>query len=147
MLFISCKGEDRSYFEKIASDLKVRKDVHFIGEVENISNWLALADVALVCSKIEAYGRVAVEAMLSKIPVVAAKSGGLNEIIVHGQTGLQYEPGNVDELVRNIKLLIENQELAEEITEKAYNWAKESFSKKKYGREIYQEIVLHVLEG
>lgn len=35
-------------------------------------------------------------------PVLAAKSGGLNEIVQHGVTGLQHEPGDVRGIVTDV---------------------------------------------
>ena len=40
------------------------------------------------------------EYMACGIPVVAANTGQIGEIVVHGSTGLLYPPGNFDELVR-----------------------------------------------
>jgi glycosyltransferase involved in cell wall biosynthesis len=46
----------------------------------------------------EPFGRVIVEAMLCKRPVIAAKAGGAVELIQHGRTGWFTPPGNVQEL-------------------------------------------------
>jgi glycosyltransferase involved in cell wall biosynthesis len=50
----------------------------------------------------EPLGLVVYEAYDYSKPVLAAKSGGLGEIVQHGVTGLQHEPGNVDGLVRDV---------------------------------------------
>ena len=36
-------------------------------------------------------------------PVLAARSGGLVETVIHGRTGLLHEPGSVDSLVESLK--------------------------------------------
>jgi glycosyltransferase involved in cell wall biosynthesis len=140
------EGEDRGYFEQMVSELDIQRYVHFIGSVENVSNWIALSDIALVCSKLEAFGRVAVEAMLCKKPVIAANTGGLNEIVRHGETGLQYEPGDIDGLVANIILLIDDKSMYKNFSEKAYAWVTENFNKDKYGKDLYETIADEVLK-
>lgn len=47
-----------------------------------------VADVAVVPSIYEPFGYAAAEAMVAGVPVIAANSGGLAEIITHGETGL-----------------------------------------------------------
>lgn len=50
----------------------------------------------------EPLGLVVYEAYDYGKPVLAAKSGGLSEIVQHGVTGLQHEPGEVDGIVRDV---------------------------------------------
>lgn len=67
------------------------RNVRFIPYVPHngIPEWFSLADVAVVPSpRREAFGLVNVEAMASGVPVIAARAGGMQEIIVEGVTGL-----------------------------------------------------------
>ena len=50
----------------------------------------------------EPFGLVATEAMSYGLPVIAARSGGLAEIVTHGETGLLYEPANAEELAEHM---------------------------------------------
>lgn len=50
----------------------------------------------------EPLGLVVYEAYDFSKPVLAAKTGGLGEIVKHGTTGLQHEPGDVDNIVRDV---------------------------------------------
>lgn len=54
--------------------------------------YVSAADVVLVPSRVEPFGLVAVEALLQGRPVVAARVGGLQEIITDGVTGLLVDP-------------------------------------------------------
>jgi glycosyltransferase involved in cell wall biosynthesis len=66
-------------------------------------------DIAVVPStEPEPFGLVAIEAMASGKPVVAAGHGGLLDIIDDGVTGLLFEPGNAEALADSLLYLIEN---------------------------------------
>lgn len=58
-----------------------------------VADWYNLADVLVVPSgEEEAFGLVNVEAMASAVPVVAARVGGIPEIVADGQAGFLYSP-------------------------------------------------------
>ena len=61
----------------------------------------------------EPFGLVAIEAMASGRPVIASDTGGLSDIVVHGQTGLLVPPGDAGALRQAIEQLLANAELRE----------------------------------
>lgn len=54
----------------------------------------------------EAFGRTAAEAMACGLPVIASRTGGLQEIVLDGTTGFLVEPGSIDELIIKLDTLI-----------------------------------------
>jgi glycosyltransferase involved in cell wall biosynthesis len=60
----------------------------------------------------EPFGIVALEAMAAGKPIVAYDSGALSEIIVNGVTGLLVPRADLKSLVRAVKHLLNNEELA-----------------------------------
>lgn len=56
----------------------------------------------------EAFGLVAIEAMASGKPVIAANHGGLSEIVLHEKTGLLFTPGSSPQLAEALRRLIES---------------------------------------
>ena len=54
----------------------------------------------------EPSGLVALEAMAMGKPVIASRTGGLPEVVVHGETGLLVRCGDVEELQRALRLLM-----------------------------------------
>lgn len=80
----------------------------------------------------EPFGLVAVEAMLSKKPVIAANHGGLKEIVIPNETGLLFEPSNVVDLKKSIEKLVSNRELISKFGNDGYLRANQEFSLSKY---------------
>ena len=59
-------------------------------------------------SRTEAMGRVLLEAMACKKPIIASNVGGIPEIIKDGYNGLLFESENVDDLAEKIRLVLSN---------------------------------------
>lgn len=51
----------------------------------------------------ETFGRVAVEAFATGTPVIAAQIGAVAEVVSGGETGLLFEPGDVNDLVTKVE--------------------------------------------
>jgi glycosyltransferase involved in cell wall biosynthesis len=85
---------DQGYFEQcqsLVSTLNLTDKVTFWGYIPDPERAFLAADVALMCSRNEAMGRVTVEAMSACRPVIGFDSAGTSELIDHGQTGLLYQ--------------------------------------------------------
>ncbi len=108
------------------------RNVRFVPYVphEQMPEWFRLADVAVMPSpRREAFGLVNVEAMASAVPVVAADSGGMREIILHEETGylvpVGYLSGGIADAVGR---LLADQELARRMGEQAAQRVREQFT-------------------
>lgn len=133
---------DHDYF-KILNDYiineKLNEYVIFHGYFSDISPFRERCEIALVSSKMEAFGRVTVEAMLSKELVIGANTGGTSEIIDHLQTGLLYEQGDIYSLANTIEYAIENLDEIEKIIEKAFGVAKYRFNIDRVANEVIEQ--------
>jgi len=58
----------------------------------------------------EPLGLVAYEAYSRRMPVFAANSGGLAEVVVDGETGWVHEPGDAEALSKHLELALEKRE-------------------------------------
>ncbi len=90
-----------------------RERVHWIGGVEHddLAKWYAAADVLLLPSDGEPFGRVLVEAMAAGVPSVAFASGGVPEVVENGMQGLLVAPGDVDAMVKAVIRLLDDNAL------------------------------------
>lgn len=64
-----------------------------------------MTDVLLVCSTVESFGRVAVEAQKCGLPVILSNVGANPERIENGVNGLLYKKGDITDLVEKIEIL------------------------------------------
>lgn len=83
-------GAERGSLETLSSALNLGNRIHFAGFQPNhkIAAYLRYADFAVIPSRMEPFGIVALEAMAARKAVVAMGVGGLREIISDEQTGL-----------------------------------------------------------
>jgi glycosyltransferase involved in cell wall biosynthesis len=81
-----------------AQRLGVSERVRIPGESSEIDEVIAASDIVLMCSRIEPLGLVPAEALTRGRPVIAARTGGLPEVVRDGETGLLVDPDDPAEL-------------------------------------------------
>lgn len=123
------EGGNRQYLEKYVLDQQLSDYVIFLGQQNDTSIFYQSAQFYIMSSFIEAFGRVTVEAMMHKLPVIANNSpyNAAKEIIRDGIDGLLYN-GTPEDLAQKMKWIIANQTQAKEMGENGYLHAKENFS-------------------
>ena len=91
----------------LVREFGIEAQVIFAGFRTDIPGVMQSLDIVVVPSiRPEPFGLVAVEAMASSKPVVGSNAGGLAEIVLHGETGLLFQPGNVTELAQALEQLV-----------------------------------------
>lgn len=120
--------EFEAELRSLAGDLGVAERVEFAGSRRDIPDVLAVAEVAVHSStEPEPFGRVIVEAMAAGKPVVAARAGGVPEIIDHGITGLLVPPNQPAALAAAIVRLLVDPTAAAAMGERAGEQARRRF--------------------
>ncbi len=106
-------GPARSQLERQFAN----RAVHFTGYLSglDLAAAYASADIFVFPSANETLGNVVLEAMASGLPVVAARSGGLLDHVVDGETGFLFEPESQDALVEAVRRLVDQPYLARAI--------------------------------
>ena len=122
--------------ENYIKDNKIENNIIIKPFMQDLDSFRKNIDIELVCSKMEAFGRVTIEAMLSSNPVIGANTGGTKELIINNETGLLYTPKDYKELASKIELLINNHSIRKKISRKAYDYAKEMFTASRNSKEI-----------
>jgi glycosyltransferase involved in cell wall biosynthesis len=116
--------------------------VQFWGFRTDIPEILAQLDILVVPSLQEPFGKIVIEGMVMKKPVIASNVGGIPEIIVDGQTGILVPPGNAEALRLALESLLENRDVWEKMGVEARKRVEQLFSIDKNVRQTE-----HVYEG
>ena len=108
-------GPHRTKLEKHFAGLPV----HFSGYLyrEELAAAYASSDIFVMPSRSETLGLVVLEAMCSSLPVVAARAGGIPEMIENGVSGYLVASG--DEAIERIGLLLRSKAKRESMGEQA----------------------------
>lgn len=123
-------GPQRAELEALAESLGVQEQVTFVGAVPSyqVPEELNKMDIVVLSSRIESFGVSAVEALAAKRPTIAAKVGGLPEIIVHEKTGLLIEAESPQQLQQALHRLITQPDDALHLAERGFQYAHQRFS-------------------
>lgn len=122
--------------KKFIKDNALSPYVSFYGRSGEMPAWYSWADITVVCSKSEAFGRVAVEAQLAGCLVITADTGALAEIIEDKKTGYLYQYGHISDLASKIRKAITNRSKTCEIVKAGQEKAVKLFSKERNVNEI-----------
>jgi glycosyltransferase involved in cell wall biosynthesis len=114
VLLVVGDGTIRADCERYAGQLGIAKLVRFTGFRNDVPELLAAMDIVAAPSIVEeGLGYAALEAMCAGLPVVASRSGGLAESVLHGETGLLVARGSVRELAGALVTLLNDDRLRE----------------------------------
>jgi glycosyltransferase involved in cell wall biosynthesis len=121
-------GPDRQRLERFAREIQVADRVHFLGEYPGVPSLLARAEAVWVPSRADTGHNVALEAMAAGCPVVASRWPGLAELVVEGETGFLFLPGDKAALARQTRRLLDEPGLRQRLGEAARRHVAEHFS-------------------
>lgn len=127
-LLIAGTGKDEERLKEYTKKSNLQKNIKFLGYIKNMDEIREHSNISIVCSKCEAFGRVTIEAMMSKNLVIGANTGGTVELIDPYKTGFLYEEGNVYDLSEKIKYAIQNWDECEKMIKIAYQKSVENFN-------------------
>lgn len=101
----------------LAAELDVSEQVVFAGHRDDMPDVMSAADIVIIPSDAEPFGRVAIEAMALGKPVVGTRAGGLPEVVRDGETGLLVVPRFPESLADACLRLLENESLSRSLGE------------------------------
>ncbi len=124
-LLVVGDGSLRGEMEKQAREAGLESVVEFAGRQpqEKLQGYYDRIDILLMPSRSEGFGLTAIEGMARGCVVVAARTGGLPEVVRDGEVGLLHEPEQVDDLTAKISELIEHPALWKQLSSAATAYA------------------------
>jgi glycogen(starch) synthase len=129
-LIIAGDGPERPALEQQVKDLGLSEVVAFTGWIapNKVLALINTASIVIMPSRWEGHPSVALQAGIMARPVVATRVGGLQEIVVHQQTGLLVEKEDSAGLANAIAFLLEHPEMVTRMGQAARQRVQEVFS-------------------
>ena len=114
LIFIG-EGDFREELEKITQHLNFKKNIEFLGYIEEVSPYYLIFDIFVLPSLVEGMPLCVLEAMAMGVPVIATAVDGSKELVLDGETGLLVQPKNETALSEAMEYMIENPEKVKEM--------------------------------
>lgn len=108
-------GSYRAELVALADELDIAENVIFTGFRADVAAVLAALDVYAMPSWEEPWGMIYLEAMAMRKPVVAWRSGGVPEVVLHDQTGILTPPRDIPALAEAISTLLRRPDLRKQL--------------------------------
>ncbi|MFT3681174.1 MAG: glycosyltransferase family 4 protein [Ferruginibacter sp.] len=135
-------GESRSVVEKKSGELGLSYSYFITSPKKNtdilITSWeteidqaLAGLDIVLLTSHNEGTPVSLIEAQAAGKPVVSTNVGGVEDAVVHGETGYITEVADINTFVNYVLVLIEDSSLREEMGHKGHEYVVKRYSKQR----------------
>lgn len=140
---------------RLSRDLGLESHLFFLGFRPDGTEVIRQLDLLLIPSlvlrtpggvKSEGFGRVAAEALGVGTPVVAARAGGLPEILDHGRAGVLVPPGDAEALAAAALSLLRDGERRQALVRRGKARFEECFTVERHVQQIVQ-VYEEVLSG
>jgi glycosyltransferase involved in cell wall biosynthesis len=115
--FLIGRKLDWWFSQKLSMKANRRKRIHVLGELPNeeVLAYIQSADVFVLPSRDEALPMTLLEAMYFSKAIIASRSGGIPEIINHGENGLIFEVEDFQQLSTYIQKLYDDRKYRDQI--------------------------------
>jgi glycosyltransferase involved in cell wall biosynthesis len=135
----------RRELDEIILENHLRNHVIFTGYKKNVFDYLNALDIMIHTSiEPEPFGRVLIEGMAMKKPVVGARAGAVPEIVIHNETGLTFAPLDYNDLSNSVLHLLKNPKIATAMGQAGYERLHECFlvsENTKKTEEVYNSLL------
>jgi len=126
-LVIAGDGPERGMVENFVSHGEGGRHCRWLGFQRDVRSVLSAADVFVLPSRWEGFGRAIVEAMAASLPVIGTRVAGISDIVHDGRTGLLVEGEDVVGLAEAVERLTGDADLRQRLGRAGSKHAAESF--------------------
>jgi len=150
LLFIGAGGNqslsNEAFLRSFVQQNGVGGTVTFTGYVTNVHEYLQAADYFVFPSENEGLGLAIIEAMATRLPVLATNVGGIPDLVVNRENGYLIPPNNDEELLAAMMELLRNPSEALELAKKAREKVESSLTFGATAR-AHMDLFLRLLES
>jgi 1,2-diacylglycerol 3-alpha-glucosyltransferase len=118
---IAGKGAESEKLKKLVTELGLEKNITFAGFVpdEDLPNLYTIANCFVIAGIAELQSLVTMEAMASKLPIVAVNAMALPELVRHGENGFLFELEDTQGLSGYLVNIFSDENLRKKMSEKS----------------------------
>ncbi len=123
-------GEYMDTLIRLTEKLKLTQNITYLGKVEfiKIPYYMVGVDYLILPTLNEGFGRVILESMAMKTPVIASNVGGIQDILVDSKTGFFIKTGDINNIRSVIEFVLNLSENEySKIVEKSYETVVEKY--------------------
>jgi glycosyltransferase involved in cell wall biosynthesis len=134
---------EKDYMQSINEAIakhKLQDKVHLLGYKTSPLAYVRLSDVGVMASRREGFGRSTFEYLAAGKAVVGANSGATPEMVLDGQTGYLFEPGDPDSLADALEHYAKDKELAERHGQNAAKHARAMMSGDQNADALFKKV-------
>lgn len=135
-LLIVGSGPDEELIRDKVKELNIENRVLLTGYQFDTAVFYKIMNVFCIASQREGFGLVAAEAMLHQLPVIGTKVGGLQNVILDGETGFLIPPHSPKDIAAKISALYQNRELRLQFGKNGFERAMENYTEKRYVKDV-----------
>lgn len=128
---VAGEGSERKNLTNLARTLGIQKNVHLLGHIDDIPEFLRQLDIFVLPSASEAHPNALLEAMASGLPCIATRVGGNEEVLDGGGVGYLVKNGNTGDLADAMARLGQDAGLRQNIGHAARDWVCRKYSLKR----------------
>jgi polysaccharide pyruvyl transferase CsaB len=143
-LMIAGDGMEMASLKALAAELGVEDDVFFAGWVKDMPRFYGALDINTLTSLSETFPYAITEGARAHLPTVSSAVGGVPMLVKQGQTGMLFEPGDVQALGEALEKLAGDGELRQRMGQAIYDKGAAEFSTETTCRtqlEIYRTVL------
>lgn len=147
LLILGAGTRERNIEEKILQmrlALKLDKNVHPLGKVDNVFDYLLAADIFVLPSVSEGLSNSLLEAMAAGLGIIAGDNDGNRQAIKNGENGILVKPKEVEGLYSAILTLIEDEAYNNQLGRRAKETVQYDFALKNIAQrqiELYRDCL------
>jgi len=115
----------------------------FQKEPKSMATCFQAADITLVTSEYESFGRIAAESQACGTPVIAFATGGLSEVVQHETGGFLVATGDTDGLLEVLQRVLSDAVELRAMSSRAVEWSVTHFANEKISKtfiELYRNV-------
>ncbi|WP_075352570.1 glycosyltransferase family 4 protein [Algoriphagus marinus] len=112
----------------------LQSQIFFFGYQQDVSPYLAAADLLILTSDTEGLPGVVLEAGYFSVPTVATEVGGIRECLIDGESGILIPDRSIEEFVREIDFLLSDSSRLQLMGKKAKDMVLENFRMEEVAR-------------